>query len=95
MIKQGEVAFLKTTGEAVFVLEINDPSPKFGDKELTVAVRRPVAGQNGIQHVEDKFLLAELESYDDQKKRFQAERDEVLNRFGKTNDQETPKSFLA
>lgn len=97
MIKQGEVAFLKTTGEGVFVLEIKDPSPKLGDKELIVEVRRPVAGQGGIQHKVETFYLNELESYDEQKRRFLSEREEVLRKFGPqaANEQTKSEGFLA
>lgn len=93
MIKQGEVAFIKTTGEAVYVLDLVDPSPKFGDKELTVVVRRPVMGQDGVRHVTDTFYLGELETSSEQKARFQAEREELLNKYGPKTS-ETP-SFSA
>lgn len=87
MIKEKEVAFLKTTGEAVFVLAINDPAPKLGDKDLDVAVRRPISGQNGIRHEVEKFHLAELESFEDQKARFMTEREEMLKKYGPKTDQ--------
>jgi hypothetical protein len=82
MIKQGDVAFIKTTGEAVYVLEFHDPAPKFGDKDLAVSVRRPVAGQDGVRHVIDEFQFGELESLDEQRKRFMSEREEVLKKYG-------------
>lgn len=89
MIKQGEVAFLKTTGEAIFVLEITDPSPEIGDKDLKVMVRRPVAGQNGIIHEVNKFQLAELESLDDQQLRFVTERKAVMEKYGPKNEEQS------
>lgn len=88
MIKQGEVAFIKTTGEAVFVLEITDPSPKIGDQDtMNVFVRRPIAGQDGIKHVNEAFFLAELESLDDQQARFVQERKAVMEKYGPKADQ--------
>lgn len=53
-IKAGEVAFIKTTEEPVFVMEI------VAEDEVTV--RRPVAGQDGIRHELDLFSIAELET---------------------------------
>lgn len=82
MIKENEVAFLKTTGEAVFVFALRDPSPKLGDKGLIADVRRPVAGQDGIKHVEETFWLAELESLDEQRARYMAESAKVLQKYG-------------
>jgi hypothetical protein len=82
MIKQGEVAFLKTTGEAVFVRSFRDPSPKLGDKDLVVEVRRPVMGQDGVRHVVEEFQLAELESLDEQRAKFMAERHQLVEKYG-------------
>jgi hypothetical protein len=82
MIKQGEVAFLKTTGEAVSVLAFRDPSPKLGDKSLIATVRRPVAGQDGIQHIEDDFFIWELESIDEQRARFMSENAKLVEKYG-------------
>ena len=94
MVKEREVAFLKTTGEAIFTLRFQDPSPKIGDKTLQVWVRRPKAGQNGIEHVEEIYFVDELESYDEQRKRFKAEREELINQYGPKTTTETP-SFSA
>ena len=82
MIKEGEVAFVRTTGEAVYVLKISDPSPKLGDKELTVSVRRPVAGQDGVRHVIDGFFLNELESPEEARAKFMAERQQIVDKYG-------------
>lgn len=88
MIKRGDVAYIKTTGEAVFVLEIYE-----GEGSL-VDVRRPVMGQNGISHSVDSFRLEELETFDQQRKRFLQEREDL---FGTKKTPETSelKSFLA
>jgi hypothetical protein len=80
MIKTNEVAFVKTTGEAVFVISASQA-------DGNVHVRRPVAGQDGIRHVVDEFLPEELESLDEQRARFMAERKEVLEKFGPKADQ--------
>jgi hypothetical protein len=90
VIKQGEVAFIKTTGEAVYVLDFHDPSPKLGDKELLVSVRRPVAGQDGIEHRVSEFRLGELETLDEQQTRFMSERKKVMEKYGPKGD--TPSS---
>lgn len=82
MIKPNEVAFIKTTGEAVFVLSLCEDTP-------CAAVRRPVAGQDGIRHEREQFFLAELETLDEQRKRFMAEREEVMKKYGPSKDAET------
>lgn len=79
MISQGEVAFVKTTGEPVYVLT-------FAPVDDFVDVRRPVTTQEGIKHLVDRFHLGELESLEDQRKRFQAEREEVLKKYGPKTD---------
>ena len=58
-IKAGEVAFVKTTEEPVFILK-TWAHPELGQDYADV--RRPVAGQDGIRHVEDTFRVEELES---------------------------------
>jgi hypothetical protein len=74
MIKQNEVAFIKTTGEAVFVLEL----PDAGD----VTVRRPNGGQNGMFHVVEKFTRGELQTLDEQRAQFAAENSKLLEKYG-------------
>lgn len=86
MIKLYDVAFLKTTGEAVTVLAFNDTSPKIGDKPLLVTVRRPVAGQNGITHVVESFYLPELETLEEQRAKFIAERQQMVEKYGPKAD---------
>jgi hypothetical protein len=89
MIKQGEVAFIKTTGEAVFVFDVilqgSDPLAQYNK----VYVRRPIAGQNGIQHAQETFHLEELESLDEQRERFLAERKQVYEKFGTKQEQDS------
>lgn len=73
MVKKNEVAFLKTTGEAVFVLDIIE-----GEAE----VRRPVFAQSGNTHVIDTFYTVELESEEEQKAKFDREREGILKKYG-------------
>lgn len=80
MIKQGEVAFVKTTGEAVTVLDIVTPSNTNWDSKIQV--RRPIAGQNGIQHVQELFYSYELESIDEQRARFMSENAKLVEKYG-------------
>ena len=82
-IKAGEVVFVKTTGEAVFVLDIVD---KF-IRPNNVDVRRPIAGQNGITHEVNSFRMEELESLEDQQARFMSERQKVIDKFGPKAEQ--------
>jgi hypothetical protein len=79
-VKSGEVAFLKTTGEAVFVLG-------YATDLTYVDVRRPIAGQNGITHVCERFRVEELESLEDQQTRFMSERQKVMDKFGPKAEQ--------
>lgn len=82
MIKQGEVAFVKTTGEAVFVLSFKDPSPKLGDKDFLAVVRRPIAGQDGVRHEINEFFTGELETIDQQRDRMVAEQMKIAEKYG-------------
>jgi hypothetical protein len=53
LINPNTTAFIRTTNEEVFVLEVaND----------TVKVRRPVQTTEGIKHIVDEFTQAELET---------------------------------
>lgn len=55
-IKEGEVAYLKTTQEPCFVVRVDGDSP-------LVLVRRPVGGENtGVRHELNLFFANELES---------------------------------
>ena len=84
MIKAGEVAFLKTTGEAVFILGFYADGP--GSDKDYVKVRRPIAGQDGIKHTIEQFQLNELESLEEQQARFVAERQKVMDKYGPKGD---------
>jgi hypothetical protein len=81
-IKENDVAFIRTTGEAIFILS-------FLPEEGTVDVRRPIAGQEGIKHVVETFRVQELESLDEQRERFLAERKQVYEKFGPKQEQDS------
>lgn len=83
MIKSREVAFLKTTGEAVFVMDVGVMN-EFGN----VKVRRPVQGNSGIAHLIDYFFEEEIESLDEQRKRYIGEREELMKKYGPKVDEQ-------
>lgn len=70
MIKVGETAFLKTTGEVVFVLSIHPTVAHKWAEDLDeglfakeVVVRIPILSTGGgIEHKTQTFLAAELET---------------------------------
>lgn len=53
-IQPGKVAYIKTTDEPVFVLNIS--------QDGSVAVRRPVQGDKGVEHRIELFGYNELQS---------------------------------
>lgn len=86
MIKAGEVVFMKTTGEPMFVLGIDAANSQFGD----VKVRRPLFGQNGTSYHVDYFFAAELETSEAQKQRMLIEQEEMNARYRKVLNSATP-----
>jgi hypothetical protein len=54
-IKQNDVVAIKTTGEIVFVLTVDEASGG-------ASVRRPVLSEGGISHAVEPYLLEELET---------------------------------
>ena len=82
MIKQDEVAFIKTTGEAVYILDLNAGE--------YVQVRRPIMGQNGVQHQIDTFRPNELETRDEQRAQLLADREEMRKYVPKYNPAPAP-----
>ena len=75
MIKQGELARLKTSGEDVYVLDINTDAG-------TAVIRRPTVGKNGIEHHTDTFTLGELETPSEQRARTMSEQLEIQKMMG-------------
>lgn len=55
-IKAGSVAYLRTSDEPVYVMEI---------KEDAARVRRPINTTEGVKHIEDTFFLSELHTAKD------------------------------
>jgi hypothetical protein len=78
-IKAREVAFIKTTGESVFVLEY--PT---AESAVTAKVRRPIMTRDGVKHETEWFAYDELETLDEQRKRFLSEREEIIQKYAPT-----------
>lgn len=73
-IRTGEVARLRVTGEDVFVLALGERN-FYGVPTQVAYVRRPTSTKGGgIEHSEDVFTLAELETPEDYRTRTLAER---------------------
>lgn len=79
-IKAQEVAFIKTTGEAVMVLSYPNSNNK-------ATVRRPIQGNNGIFHKTEEFNYFELETLDEQRKRYLGEREELMRKYAPKSDE--------
>lgn len=83
-IKPGQVAFIKSTEEPAFVLEIKEGSSlqKFpGLSGQVVTVRRPAMGRDGVRHLIEFFSIEELETLEDRHNRQVAEMEELKARF--------------
>lgn len=91
-IKPGDVAYIRTTDEPVFVIDITERGPAgvvvVADdiataaklSNTTVKVRRPIGTDSaGISHSVETFYLEELEDEDSHKKRRSGG---LLNLFG-------------
>jgi hypothetical protein len=73
MIKAGDVAHVRTTGEPVYVLEV---------AEGNASVRRPIMGQDGVRHETETFSLGELQTRDEQRDEQAATTREIYEKFG-------------
>lgn len=62
LFKNGEVAYVRTTEEPVFVISIEGAS---AEKPTIVTVRRPVKDESGVRHVVDYFFADEICVYDE------------------------------
>jgi hypothetical protein len=72
MITQGQIVFVRTSEEPVFVLRVYDVKAEdslTGAPAQAADVRRPVATEDGTMHLLDTFLVDELETYEDQLQR--------------------------
>jgi len=68
-IKPGTIAYLKTTEEPVFVLDVTETISNFPALSGTVVtVRRPVLGEGGFEHRVETFHVEELESLEAKRK---------------------------
>ena len=86
MIRVGEVAFLKTTGEPVFVLDIikdgegyHPTAPKLGGQ--LAMVRYAMVAKDAINHTIKYFYVEELESFDEVQEKRLARQGNVENLF--------------
>ena len=92
-IKAGTIAYLKTTDEPVFCLEITKrpvAAPEYPELSGVFArVRRPIAGENGIAHLVEFFAVEELETAEAGQNRKISEMEELRAKFqtGKGNEQ--------
>lgn len=81
MVEVGKTAYMRTSNEGVYVLGTKELEPNansFPQCGSTVAaVRRPVAGENGLYHVVEYYYLDELVTLE----QLEAERDEQQRRF--------------
>lgn len=83
-IKAGAVAFLKSTAEPAFVLEIKKGPVHLIYPDMcgmVATVRRPTQGRDGVKHNIEFFILEELETLQEQKNRQVLEMDELKSRF--------------
>jgi hypothetical protein len=68
-IKQGDIVSIKTTGEYVFVLTNPKLGSEFDGNYEQVYIRRPKLTQNGIEHIESRFRVDELETIEEHTER--------------------------
>ena len=87
MIEVGKLAYLKSTDEPCFVVNMNAKPGRFPEVDpekfsgVVVIVRRPQLTDKGIVHSFDEFLLEELESHEDKEKRIFGEVESIKARF--------------
>ena len=68
MLKQGEIAYVKTTNEPVFVIAVQPLTPAddaWGYFTHHVYCRIPVITQNGTDYQQKVFYVEELETLED------------------------------
>lgn len=98
MIKEGNVVLMKSTGEPVFVLgleQAEDHSNWPALSGMMVKVRRGNISQNGTSYHSELYAIEELESIDDARNRQIAEREEEVARIVAAKQRATPTSNLA
>lgn len=91
MINEGQTAYIKTTGEEVFVLAVQENKralPEGSSLSGQIAVvRRPVAGENGCFHNIDSFCIEELETKESRMERHLSNQREFENRLKQAVDE--------
>lgn len=85
LIKSGDTAFIRTTNEEVFVLELSDTN---------ALVRRPVMTQNGIEHRNEEFTRPELETLETRVLRNYAEQKMLRDKVEALDAPATPNAPL-
>jgi hypothetical protein len=83
-VKVGTVAFLKSTEEPAFVLEIKKGAGFQVFPELSgdvATVRRPTSGRDGVRHNVEVFSIEELETLEAKQSRQILEMEELKARF--------------
>jgi hypothetical protein len=91
-IKSGDVAFIQTSQEPVFVLNIGPGTSLQQYPQLTgtvATVRRPSEGEQGIRHSIEYFAIEELESLASRQVRQIKEMEEMQNAFEKRSGKST------
>lgn len=85
MISEGQTAFIKTTGEEVFVLGVGSNPKSLPDGSTlsgnVATVRRPVAGENGCYHLMEMFMVEELENSEERMQRHLANQRQFTQRL--------------
>lgn len=95
-ISAGQVVYVKTTNEPVFVLELREVSEKWQNVVLDRAVfsgmgaivRIPLMLEaTGIAHKVNTFLVEELETEDDRERKADERRQREMDTIEKMNDE--------
>lgn len=86
-IEVGDVVYVRTTDEPVFVVSIDTDAELPGQVDTQkfsgtiVTARRPVLTEQGIRHDFDQFLIEELESRSDKEQRVFSEMEGLRAQF--------------
>lgn len=95
MIHVGEVAFLKTTDEPVFVLDIikdgegyHPTAPKLGGQ--LAMVRYAMVAKDTISHIIKYFYVEELETLEDRALKQKKQKQNIEDLFANVDDDKTP-----
>lgn len=101
VLKAGDFAVVRTTGEPVFVLETRElgdgkivlpgeETPEDSNFTTQAKVRRPISSRNGIMHVTEFFYVEELETENASAKRRYQNALELQAELAEPNVEELP-----